>query len=48
MNEVRIRKRLNRIKRKIKGEGMIKEKKGKIKNMENIEKLITILLLMDE
>ena len=27
------KKRLNRIKRKIKGEGMIKEKKGKIKNM---------------
>ena len=34
MNEVRIRKRLNRIKRKIKSEEMIKEKKGKIKNME--------------
>ena len=29
MNEVRIRKRLKRIKRKIKDEEMIKEKKGK-------------------
>ena len=35
-----MRKRLNRRKRKIKGEEMIKEKKGKIKNMEYQEFMI--------
>ena len=43
VNKLRIRKRLNRIKREIKGEEMIKEKIGKTKNTEYFQEFIFMI-----